>query len=354
MGMDGPAYKVLSALFDMMWVTILWFVFGGGLVFMASQFIPSGNMFFTVVTLLLLLCSILLEGPGITASFAALGKLARGEESYTFRDFWKSYKQNFKQGIQLAAILGIILGVLIYLIWFEFENIDYMGSWVLFSFAIQVSFGVELIFVSIYAFSMLARFEITTKQLLKTSFALANKHLPTSLLCLAMLAGCVYLVGWVNQMLLIFIFGLYIYLCSLLLERVFRKYMPKEEVLTTEEEEEGYVLDNTQEDAAETAARAEQMDAERAAIIARYTGTSVPFNDDVTADHKHSDGGAESTSAETEGASSTSEDTSEESSPNTAEEAQQTAEEQKKQEERQKKLDDERQAIIDKYSKGKK
>ena len=69
-----------------------------------------------ILNLLCILCClpIVTAGASVTAMFYVTLKMARNEESYIVRSFFKSFKENFKQ----AAIINIIMllaGILLYI-----------------------------------------------------------------------------------------------------------------------------------------------------------------------------------------------------------------------------------------------
>ena len=47
-------------------------------------------------------------GASLTAAFYSGIKLVRDEESYVYKDFWKSFKMNFVQGFLLEIVHGVI------------------------------------------------------------------------------------------------------------------------------------------------------------------------------------------------------------------------------------------------------
>ena len=75
------------------------------------------------------------------------------------------------------------------------------------------------------------------------------------LVCVLMLAACILAFLFWNMGSSFFMFGLYFYFSGMMLERVFRNYMPDEDEELEEEEVEGY-----------------DLEAERQEIIDRYTG----------------------------------------------------------------------------------
>ena len=61
---------------------------------------------FIILTLLAMVCSIpvITIGASLTAVFYAALKMARDEEGYVWKEFFKSFKQNLKQSILIELI----------------------------------------------------------------------------------------------------------------------------------------------------------------------------------------------------------------------------------------------------------
>ena len=63
---------------------------------------------FIILTLLAMVCSIpvITIGASLTAVFYAALKMARDEEGYVWKEFFKSFKQNLKQSIDFSSVCG--------------------------------------------------------------------------------------------------------------------------------------------------------------------------------------------------------------------------------------------------------
>lgn len=268
-GIEGPVARFGTVFFDMIYANFLWLVLGGPAAIIVVRALPVGDSgFLLAVVWILMIAAALHLGPGTTAAYAALGKLARKEDSYLFKDFWKSYQQNYKQGL-IVTLLFLVIGAVLYeAMWMTLEYLELLGMMFYLVFPIQCFVAAMLVMTAIYAYPLLARFEMSTRDLLKNAVLMAIKHLPTSLLLLVMLAGTLYVPLRLNLGAVIVMFGIYCYLSSLLLERVFRNYMAPEDVLTPEEAEvTGKSTQQVEETDKEKAAR----EAERQAIIDKYT-----------------------------------------------------------------------------------
>ena len=268
-GIEGPVARFGTALFDMINVNFLWLILGGPVWILVARLLPVGNsVFLLVLVWLIILAAVLHLGPGTTAAYAAMGKRARGEESYVFKDFWKSYMMNYKQGLLLTLIFGVVGAILFEAMWMSLEYLELLGMMFYIVFPVQCFVAAELVMTIIYSYAMLARFVMSTKEILKNAVLMVNRHLPISLLCLALLAGTLYVPLGLNLGAAIVMFGVFFYVSSLLLERVFRNYMAPEDVLTPEEAE---ITGEKSEMVEESDEEKKAKEAERQAIIDKYT-----------------------------------------------------------------------------------
>lgn len=209
-----------------------------------SNLLNMDNAFFTIMgkvwdmillSIIWVLCSmtIVLIGPATTAMYYSVVKVIRRERGYVTREFFHSFKDNIKLGI----ITTIIFVILSYVMYIDFTYSKVMldegksyGSLLIAGF---IAITTVLVFILIFIFPILSRFTLNLKGLFKTAFIIAMKHFPTTFLLaiiIAVFALAVYLIYPA-----IFIApALCCLVCSFLIERVFKKYMPKPE--GTEEE----------------------------------------------------------------------------------------------------------------------
>lgn len=179
-------------------------------------------------------------GPANTALYYATVKVIRRERGYLFREFFRSFRLNFKRG----AIVGIALTAIFAILIFDLltaraavsgnMNSVFLGIYlVLLIFA--TSFG-------IYVFPVLSRFDLSVKQLVKTSMFMSMKHLPFTVLMLivtvAAIAGVIFM-----PLLILVLPATAVYINSLLMERIFKKYMPTTENTENETKKDEWYLE---------------------------------------------------------------------------------------------------------------
>ena len=194
--LDGPFNKYGGMMADAMILSVLWFVFS----------IP-------IITM----------GAANTALFYVTTRRISEREGYIIRDFWHAFTTNFVR----ATKLWLIVLVVIFFTMFNLLNLHLLGNMSAFLFPLQILVLIQLSFISVFLFPAIARFDMGFKQTLKTCFYMANRHMLTSILCVALLAALIYGTLFYIFILVIFIPGTYAMLASYLIIKVFRKYRPE-------------------------------------------------------------------------------------------------------------------------------
>lgn len=172
-----------------------------------------------------LLCiPIITIGPATTALYYVVVKVIRKERGYIFREFMKSFKLNFKKG----AIVGIF-NILIFVI--LVFDIYYAWSWMsidlnmgLLFLGVFLALTLIVLCITIYLYPILSRFDLSVKQLIKSTVFMSMKHLPYTLILALTTIAAIFIV-YAGPVMLFIIPGALTYLNSYIIERVFRKYM---------------------------------------------------------------------------------------------------------------------------------
>lgn len=194
---DGPFYKFGNMIYYLLVYNILWIIFS----------LPV----FTI-------------GASTTALFYVMGKVVRDEDFSTFKDFWKSFKMNFKQ----STIITLILAVLYLILYVDLKNISAFGSMAKIIMPAQFAVVIELVFITLYIFPILSRFDMPIKNLFKTAFFMSNKHIFSTITCATSIVAIVFLIYKVPGLFIMMPFSLYGLAVSYILNNVFRRYIPEE------------------------------------------------------------------------------------------------------------------------------
>lgn len=195
--LDGPFFKYGTILCDLMILSILWCVCS----------LP-------IITL----------GPATAALYYVTTRLISSHEGYVTKDFFKSFIQNILQ----AAMAGIILTVVGIVLFFNIYNLrSASGIWNI-VLMLQYVLAIEFIITSIYVFPIIARFKMNIFEIFKTAFFMANRHIFTTITCLALLLTVIFIGVYVYPIISWFLIpGAYAYLTSFMIMRILKKYMPE-------------------------------------------------------------------------------------------------------------------------------
>jgi uncharacterized membrane protein YesL len=176
---------------------------------------------------------VITAGASITGMHYVLLKMARGEEAYIVKDWWKSFKQNFRQ----ATIIWVFFLAVFVLLAFDYRI--YTRSGIDFPKVLMILTGVAGIIVFIvylYIFPILARFSNSIRNTVKNSFFMSIIAFPKTI-CMAIITAAPMIVLFVAPatvfklfpLYIMFVFSLPAYACALLYSPVFARFEPKEE-----------------------------------------------------------------------------------------------------------------------------
>ena len=175
---------------------------------------------------------IVTAGASITALYYVTLKMVRNEESYIFRSFFKSFKQNFRQ----ATIIHLIMVAAAVLLYLDTNIVKVMGEPM--SQIMSVIFAVfTLVYAMIllYLYPILAKSYNSVKNTFTNAILMAIRHLPYTIIML-IICALPLLIFFVPSLqmqmtliLLILLFGMavFAYLNSFFLVKLFDKYIPE-------------------------------------------------------------------------------------------------------------------------------
>ena len=246
--LDSPLMRVLTRVADIMILNLLVLVFALPLIFEQVFFLyPVYEALVNATELVSLqpylgliavawvagiVCSIPL-GAACTGMHYVLLKMVRDEDSYIVKSFFKSFKENFKQATVLQIIKFTVAGILLLDFMIMFEKNTIYGY-------IVLAFGFILYMASLYTFPLLSKFVNTVFGTIKNSFLMAVLALPKTVL-MAVVTGIPVLILYffdlraVPVLILVGIAGPG-YLLALLYNNTFKRFEPKVEEMTEEEE----------------------------------------------------------------------------------------------------------------------
>ena len=200
------------------------------------------NKFFTVMgrvadlimlNVVFLICClpIVTIGASLTALHYVTLKMARNEESYIIRSFFKSFKQNFKQ----ATVINLIMLAVAAILYMDLRivgNISGTMSQVLY--IVFFAFGILYMMVFLYIYPVLAKFYNSIKNTFRNAFLMSIRHLPYTLLMavITLIPFAVFFVPNVRAQSLLFmvliLFGISLeaFINGHFLVKIFDNYIP--------------------------------------------------------------------------------------------------------------------------------
>ena len=194
LNIEGKYYKMATNLGDIVLVGILWTIFS----------LP-------MITI----------GATTTALYYVCTKKNSGRDEYIFKGFLRSFKKDFAKSSSIFALLVFVF----FMVWLNINLLPTM-NWGELSIVVYVALYfmlIQAIFVTMYVFPLVSRFELSVLGALKSAFFMSNKHLIVTFTNLALLIALVYASIFL-PFLIILTMGFYIYLSSFLFVKVFRKH----------------------------------------------------------------------------------------------------------------------------------
>ncbi len=198
LGWDSPFMDFLEKITDIIILSLLWII----------GCIPIFTM-----------------GASTSAIYYVMINKVNKKDIYVFKSFFSSFKNNFKQTILLDVILKFILGIILFNIYIVAGYLNVSDMLKIILFGVQFILLIELIFISVYLYALIGKVEIKSKKALKLAFLLSHKHMFTTISIIllgVLLVAVFYMYG--DGLYLIIAPGIYFFISSFLLVRVFRKY----------------------------------------------------------------------------------------------------------------------------------
>lgn len=187
-----------------------------------------------LLNILFVICSIPIFtiGASTTAVYYVTLKLARNDDGYTIRSFFKSFKENFKQSTIIWLILlvvGIILGIDVWFFAKAFAGSSTVRTVML---TIFLAMCILYLAVSTYIFPLQSRFYNTVKRTFFNAFFMSIRHLINTVTIVIVDVAIVAVMLMVPQVMMLgvlFGFPLLAFVNSYILSPVFAKYIPDDD-----------------------------------------------------------------------------------------------------------------------------
>lgn len=172
-------------------------------------------------------------GTATSALYYTTQKVIKNDRGYVSGEFWHFFKENFRVSTKcwlVHLILGFVFADEAYLCYQMWRDGVAIG-WMWIPFVVLEALNVIM---AIFTLTYIARFEDGAKRTLKNSFFIMMTHLAKGILLLLLLAVFVVAVVYFPPVILLAPAS-YMLLASYVLERIFRKYMSKEDLEAEQE-----------------------------------------------------------------------------------------------------------------------
>jgi len=226
--LENPLFQILNKIIDTVVLSLIYTLLLVPTVFMGHVIIDQG---FYLAFILLFVITTALVGPATTALYYAMVKVIRRERGYAISEFFRSFKLNFRQG----AVISMLFGLLIGLLYFDYkfvneankEQVSTINTIMLIGFNAVV---ILMVLVSTYIFPLLSRFTLPIKTFFKNALIMSIRHLPSTLLMILINLVSIFIVWWFFPLPFFFaVPGVCVLLDSLVMEKIFKRYMPEAE-----------------------------------------------------------------------------------------------------------------------------
>ena len=168
-------------------------------------------------------------GPSLTALHYVTLKMAREEEGYVLKSFFKAFKENFKQSV----IVWILFLMVTFVFYLDYKILETMGLDKTRIYIIIVgAIYLFVCFTTMYIFPLLSRFENTIKQTVKNALIMSILHIfKTVVMAIIYTIPFILLPLHYNLILVFLLIGLSgpAYINSYIWKSIFKKYEPQEE-----------------------------------------------------------------------------------------------------------------------------
>ena len=187
---DNKFFTTINKIVDMMWLSILWSLCCLPLLFLIFSILEQNGLLLLVIVLLPL--GFITVGPASAALYYAVVKSVRRERSYATRCFFHAFKVNFKVGFISSMILGLVTAILLLDIIWAPVTMPVDDSLQPYIRGVFLGMGVVVVFILVWMYPLLSRFELKVKELIKNSMILAVKNIFRTIIMSALWIGMGY------------------------------------------------------------------------------------------------------------------------------------------------------------------
>lgn len=194
---DGIFYSVCNVIYHVFMLNLIWLLFS----------IPI----FTI-------------GASTTALFKVMDNFLQKKSTNLFKDFFNSFKLNFKQStvfwILFCGSTLVFYGAMQLLLF----STSTFGKFIT---PLVLALYLEVVLTFIYAFPIISKYYLSSKDVAKISFIFGNRYILLNLIIIAVILLIYYLIYLVPYYSLLFFMGLYSVVVLYLINPILNKYFKK-------------------------------------------------------------------------------------------------------------------------------
>lgn len=204
---EGPINTITNYILCFLLSNFYFFLMNIPLVYITTVLLANGkNPLPSGFGVIVLLCCIPI-GPAVTALCSTMGKLVREKDIVVTKTFFKAYKQSFLQSLFLWTIELIIL-VSAYVNLNYFKANHYSNIITIFMYIIII----YVVTISLYAFPIVSRFYLKSKDVLKFSIYYTFKKVNVTILNIGTIVFAGYIILNIANFILLFIISITCYI----------------------------------------------------------------------------------------------------------------------------------------------
>lgn len=205
---EGPFFNTLNRLADLVILNVLW---------------------------LLCCLPIITAGASTTALMYVTMKMANDEDASIAKNFFKSFRENFRQSTIIWLIM-LVIGAVLVSDYFIMPIMNLSDSMYSIMFGLFCLMALVYLMILVYLFPLQAKLENKVKDTFKNAVLLSIRHLPTSLLLVAVVIMIPVAMFWMGITIpnlyfiwVVIAYSAIAYGCAFLYNRIFNIYIKKPE-----------------------------------------------------------------------------------------------------------------------------
>lgn len=164
-------------------------------------------------------------GSSWASMYYAIVKSVRKGRGYPVKEFFSSFKRTFGKGATMSIVLAMIVFAIVMLCRAAVSMQSTQGNFLLRTY---FALGAAVAAIVIYLFPVLSRFTMSIGEMVRLAFIMCFRYIYFTVIILGGTAGIIYMyLTFLPLITLLVIPAAWFFVCTLMIEKVLRHYMPK-------------------------------------------------------------------------------------------------------------------------------